>query len=94
MSYAIRFRTRNPSDPSPAMYMSTDLAWFDPARRLYMARATSVLSDVWEGDAHSAGAIRDTWGGLHNRCERDRLIADVVPLADALRDLGDVEPRP
>lgn len=89
MSYAIRFRSRDPRDPSPALYLSTDHLWEQVTGRL-----TSVASDVvmWPNVACAESVLE--WRSTKRRCRRDRLHADVVPLAEALADCGDVEPRP
>lgn len=95
MSYAIRFR---PVDPrradEPAMYLSTDPPRDDVTAQAGLARVTSIAGDVEPFDVCGvACAVMRTWE-VEDRCRRDRLRADVVPLADALADCADVEPRP
>jgi hypothetical protein len=86
--FAIRFRPADPRDASPALYLSTDNTMALGPRGC-VARPTSVAADVrgfrTRGEAQSyAGG----WGALLSRLDRDRLVADVVPLADALTDLA------
>ena len=89
MSYAIRFLPVDKRDPSPALYLARD-----PRRpNRHGARLTSVAVDV-SAETRRAGAFLLGAPYIEWRCERDRLRADVVPLADALTDCNDVELRP
>lgn len=79
MSYAIRFLPVDPSDPSPALYLS----------RQRGVRFTALASDLLAlGGPRGPVAVAFS-KRVKRRCARDRLQADVVPLAEALRDLAD-----
>lgn len=88
MSYAIRFL---PADPArrdePALYRSRD-DYSAPGP----CRVTSCAEDV--EPVESPGYALRAWPSIEIRCAVDNLVADVVPLADALADCRDIEPRP
>lgn len=87
MSFAIRFLPVDPRDPSPALYLNA-------SHKAPIARLTSLCCDFWLGTAGHAERICMLWAPLLDLCRRYRLRADIVPLAVALADCGDVEPRP
>lgn len=79
--YAIRFLPRDPRDVSPALYLSTDDAGGGGAR------LTSVSGDVEEWYGARAATLALDRLNVRARCEREYLVADVVTLDVALRDL-------
>ena len=81
LGYAVRFTPVDPADPSPALYLAAGDSDDFGAGRL-----TSCADDVW-----NCTYAEDTWAvgdAVMRRLARERLRADVVPLADALADLA------
>lgn len=86
--FAVRFLPRDKRDPSPALYLSTDARRRDKDG-VTRSRVTSRLRDVDSFDERRSAAYAvQAWPSIDYRCRRDGLVADVVPLADALADLA------
>ena len=91
MSYAIRFLPRDPvRRDEPALYLSVD----PPRHPDCAGRVTSCARDMEIWETEQGARYATGWHRTHYRCERDGLVADVVPFSVAFADCADVEVRP
>lgn len=86
--FVVRFLPADKRDPSPALYLSTDPMRRDEDR-ITRSRVTSCARDVDVfRERKDAEWPIVAWASVESRCRHDGLVVDVVPLADALRDLA------
>lgn len=89
MSAAIRFLPRDVRDPSPALYLSTDIPRGEGVNGRWCARVTSVRRDLHTFiDRETAAYVMRRSPSIKARCLQDRLRADVVDEQDASADLA------
>ncbi len=81
--FAVRFLPRNKRDPSPALYLSSQRT-----RRGNLAFRLTSETDICDASGLLGIAYFEACHREVPEVVNGALVADVVPLADALRDLA------